>query len=89
MAKMTIMAMKLTDDIDSIKIAYEKNGQLFVRNGSDGFANGTKAQTDLSGLGKWGFRKVEPNPQFRDAEEIIDAIDKFHLDNNGVIKYYG
>lgn len=89
MAKMIIKAIKLTEDIESIKIAYEKNGKLFVRNGGDGFAKGQAAQADLSSLGKWGFRKVEPNPQFRDAEEIIDNIDKFSLDNSGVVKYHG
>jgi hypothetical protein len=89
MAKMIIKAMKLTEDIDSIKIAYEKNGKLWVRSGKDGFSNGTPVQSDFSSLGKWGFRKVDPNPQFRDAEEIIDNLDKFQLDNNGVIRYYG
>lgn len=90
MSKMKIVAMKLTDDIDSIKVAYYKNGTLYVRDGDDGFENGTKAITDLSGLGKWGFRKVdEPQPEFRDAEELIDHLDKFTMDNNGIIKYYG
>ena len=80
--------MKLTEDVDSIKVAYLKNGNLYVRSGKDGFAKGVKAQTDLSGLGKWGFRKVEPSPDFRDAEELINHLDRFGLDSSGVIKYY-
>jgi len=88
--KMTIVGIKLTEDIDSIKVAYLKNDLLYVRNGKDGFAKGTKAQADLSSLGKWGFRKVEdPQPQFRDAEELIDSLDKFQMDNSGKVKYYG
>ncbi len=86
---MKIVAMKLTSDPDSIKVAYEKNGVLYVRSGKDGFHTGTKAQSDFRSLGKWGFRKVDPNPEFRDAEELIDNLDKFSLDNKGVIRYYG
>jgi hypothetical protein len=89
MAKMVVKAMKLTEDIESIKIAYEKDGKLWVRNGNDGFKNGVRAQADLPSLGKWGFRKVDPNPTFRDADEIIDNLDKFQLDNTGVVKYHG
>jgi hypothetical protein len=89
MAKMIVKAIKLTEDIESIKIAYEKHGKLYIRNGNDGFTTGNATQGDLSSLGKWGFRKVDPNPQFRDAEEIIDNLDKFSLDNTGVVKYHG
>ena len=87
MAKMTVKAIKLTQDIESIKIAYEKNGKLYIRNGNDGFSTGHVAQGDLSSLGKWGFRKVDPYPQFRDSEEIIDNLAKFHLDSSGIVKY--
>lgn len=90
MAKMTVKAIRLTEDIESIKVAYEKNGNLYVRNGNDGFKHGKKAQTNFASLGKWGFRKVEePCPQFRDADELIDALDKFQMDSKGTVKYYG
>lgn len=89
MAKKIVKAIKLTDDVESIKVAYEKDGNLFIRDGKDGFSKGHKAQADLSSLGKWGFRKVEGTAQFRDAEELIDMLDKFHLDSSGVVKYQG
>lgn len=90
MSKMTVQAIKLTDDIESIKVVYEKNGKLYVRNGSDGFAKGIISRTGLSALGKWGFYKVEePYPQFRDAEELINGLDKFQMDSQGKVKYYG
>lgn len=89
MSRMIVVAIKLTGDIDSMKIVYERNGRLFVRSGSDGFSVGKPLQSPLRGLGKWGFKLVEPNPEFRDAEEIIDNLDRFSMKNDGTIQYYG
>jgi hypothetical protein len=88
MAKMIVVAIKLTKDIDSIKIAYEKNGRLFIRSGADGFVVGQPCQSPLRGLGKWGFKTVEPNPEFRDSEEIIDNLDRFSMKSDGTVQYH-
>ena len=89
MAIMVVKAMKISDNPSGIRIAYEKKGELYIRSGEDGFRKGIKAQSDLGGLTKWGFRQVQGEARFRDAQDIIDHIDKFQLDNQGVIKYYG
>lgn len=88
MAKMVVVAIKLTKDIDSIKVAYEKNGRLFIRSGADGFVVGQRCQSPLRGLDKWGFKTVEPNPEFRDAEEIIDNLDRFSMKADGTVQYH-
>ncbi len=89
MSKMLVKAIKLTDDVESIKIAYEKNGKLYIRSGTDGFEKGQPAQGDLSSLGKWGFRKVESGPELRDSDEIIDSLDKFSMNSSGIVKFHG
>lgn len=88
MVKMKVVAIKMTKDIESIKIAYEKNGRLFIRSGADGFMLGKPCQSPLRGLGKWGFKTVEPNPEFRDSEEIIDNLDRFSMKSDGSIQYH-
>jgi hypothetical protein len=85
---MLILAMKLTTDIHSIKIVYEKKENLYMRSGDDGFKNGKVVQTNLKAIiDKWGFRKIDNPPEFKDADELLDNLDKFSVSNNGMITY--
>lgn len=79
--------MKMTSDIESIKVAYEKNGKMYVRNGGDGFATGQPLNAPIKSLGKVGFSYVEPNPVFKNADELIDNLGRFHVKDNGGISY--
>lgn len=90
MAKMKILAVKLTRDPSSTKVVYEKNGKQFIRSGEDGFVKGTATQAPLKALShKWGFRLVENPPEFRDADEIIDNLGKFEVKQDGTVSYAG
>lgn len=88
MNKMKVVAIKLDSEPISIKVLYEKAGRLYIRTGKDGFASGKPAPAPITALvNKWGFRKIENPPEFRDAEEIIDSITRFALHNNGKVHY--
>jgi len=85
-----IKAMKLTEDPHSTKLLYEKDGVLFIRNGSDGFTKGVKSQSSLVSLkNKWGFRDVENSPTFGSGVEIQRALHLFDLKSDGNIVYSG
>lgn len=85
---MLVVAIKLTDSPDTTKIVYEKDGAMFIRSGSDGFQNGTKAQTNLKAIvTKWGFTRVDNPPQLKDADDIVDNLDKFQLKSDGSIVF--
>lgn len=84
---MKVLAIKLTTDIDSIKVVYEKNGRTYVRSGVDGFTVGQPLGAPVRSLGKRGFSVVEPNPVFKNAEELIDNLDRFHMKSNGTVTY--
>jgi hypothetical protein len=88
MAKMQVVAVKLSKEPISIKVAYQKEGKLYIRTGEDGFTHGKPANAPLNSLlNKWGFRRVGNPPEFRDAEELIDGITGFGLQQDGTIKY--
>jgi len=86
---MEVKAIHLSDDPYSVRVAYEKNGKLYIRDGKDGFKVGTPVQADIASLGKWGFYEVKPNPRFHDRTEIINNLDKFQMDGKGLVTYYG
>lgn len=86
---MLVLAMKLTDDPDSTKIIYEKDAKLYIRSGEDGFKIGKAVQTSLKSiLNKWGFRKIDNPPEFKDAGELVDNLSNFSLGSNGMILYH-
>ena len=85
---MRITAIKLTEDIDTVRVLYEKGDKKYIRSGADHFETGTPMQgADVSPLTKWGFRTVENPPEFRDASEIKNSVSKFHIQNTGTVKY--
>lgn len=87
---MFIKGIRLTKDVASTKIAYEKNGSNYVRTGKDGFKKGTKIKGDVSSvLATWGFRPVTTAPYFYDGEELAENINKFQMSNEGEITYNG
>lgn len=86
---MYIRAIKITKDVASIKVAYDKDGKYFVRTGEDGFKKGVQIHGTPNDLvTTWGFRKVEDAPFFYDGEEIAENIHKFQMDNKGKIHYH-
>jgi hypothetical protein len=87
--RMRIVAAKLTEDRDSIRLAYEKNGKLFVRSGADDFKVGTPLTISVDNLYKWGYRKIINPPQFIDAGDVLNNIDKFELKTDGSVVYSG
>lgn len=90
MAKMRVVAVKMSSEPISIKIVYEKNGSMYMRTGADGFSVGKPLKHPLVALiNKWGFRKVSNPPEFRDAEEIVDNITGFELRQDGKIVFSG
>lgn len=86
---MRVEAVKITDDQSSFKIAYEKNGKYFVRSGEDNFSVGNKVHSNIESLWKWGFRKVENPPNFRDSDEMLQNYNKFQLKSDGSVTYTG
>lgn len=88
MDDMIVKAIKLTKDPISTKIVYEKNGTLYIRDGSTGFAKGRKVSAPLrSLLSKWGFREVENGPIFRNGEEISQSLHRFEMGENGRVSF--
>ena len=87
---MYIKAIKITKDVKSIKIAYERDGKLYVRSGKDNFKKGVAVQGKAESLmATWGFRKVTDSPYFYDGQEILENISKFEMNNKGEISYNG
>lgn len=89
MSKMKVVAVKITEDVASFKLAYEKNGKIFVRSGEDQFTIGTRVHGSYSSLWKWGFRKVDNPPILRDSEELNQNYMKFQMKSDGSISYTG
>jgi hypothetical protein len=90
MAKMKIVAIRMSKEPISVKVLYEKNGLLYVRTGDDGFTKGQPTRAPMSSLiNKWGFRKVENPPEFRDSDELIDNITAFEMLPSGKVRYSG
>lgn len=88
MAIMRVVGVKLTDDPTSTKIAYTKCGNLFVRSGSDGFRTGSPMQGASDHLfSRFGYKKVDKGPEFRDAKEMSENAHRFYLGKNGVAMY--
>ncbi|MNJ80570.1 hypothetical protein D3C77_789960 [compost metagenome] len=59
-----------------------------MRTGEDGFERGKPLKAPLKAvLNKWGFRVVENPPEFRDAEELIDNLTGFSLNNDGKVTF--
>lgn len=87
MSKMKVKVAKLTTDIYSTKIVYEKNGKLYVRSGKDGFKIGQPVQSSIQSLKLWGFKEVHNAPIFRDGEEMFQNINKFELKQDGSAVY--
>jgi len=88
--KMYVRALKLTDDPHSCKIVYDKGGSLYMRTGEDGFKVGKRLQAPLSTItNKWGFYPVSNTPWFRDAEELVDNLNKFDVGQDGKLYYNG
>jgi hypothetical protein len=90
MGRIKVLAIKITSDIHSIKVAYEGgDGKLYVRSGMNGFKVGQPVQGSIESLGKWGFRKVINPPYFSDGSELHENIGKFQLKVNGEVTYTG
>lgn len=82
--------MKLSKNPRLTKVAYEKNGNIYVRSGEDGFKYGRKLTVPVSTLWlMWGYRPTEDVPYFLDGEEIEQNLNKFQLTSKGKIKYFG
>lgn len=86
---MKVIAAKLTEDMYSSKIAYEKNNSVYIRTGRDGFKIGIPYEGAITSLfTKWGFRKVDNPPDLKSSQDIVDSMDKFQIRTDGVIQYY-
>jgi len=89
MSRMYVKAIKLTDDPHSTKVAYEKNGKLYVRSGNNKFSKGIPSPVPLSTLYTiWGFRKVTDAPYFYDGQELWENIQRFQMTRDGTVKYF-
>lgn len=84
---MKVVAVKITQDKSSFKVAYEKNHKVYVRDGGHYFKIGKQAHDGYNSLWKWGFRKVENPPTFRDAQDIQDNYEAFQMKADGSITY--
>jgi len=90
MGKMKVLAIKMSGDPHSMRVVYEKDGKTFMRTGEDGFESGRPLKAPLPALlNKWGFRKVDNPPEFRDSEELVDGLTGFELKNSGTVVYNG
>lgn len=84
---MKVVAVKITDDIGSFKLAYEKNGKTFVRSGEDHFIMGKQVHGSYKSLWKWGFRKVENPPFLRDSDDMEQNYMRFQMKADGSVAY--
>lgn len=92
---MIVKAVKLTKDLMSTKVVYEKDGILYMRSGQDLFQVGKKLIVPLKSLlNKHGFKSVgdsyndlDDQPVFKDAGDIVDNITNFQTYPDGKVKY--
>lgn len=84
---MKVLAIKLTEDVESTKVAYVKNGKYFIRNGQDGFKKGVLSPVSIESLKRYGFRLVDTPPEFETGEDINSNIHRFSLNTSGSIEY--
>lgn len=88
MANMEVIGVKLTDDPTSNKIAYRKRGKVYVRSGADGYKVGSPLQGASDHLfSKFGYRRVDNAPQFRDGAEMAENAHRFELGRGGKATY--
>lgn len=89
MSKMIVHGVKLTNDISSRKVLYEKNGKFFIRNGTDRFKRGKPTTRSYSSyFTQSGYRKMkEPLPAFRDSEEMLEGVTKFIMSEGGRVEH--
>lgn len=85
-----VLAVKLTEDVESTKILYEKNGKKYVRCGGDGFSKGLPTNQENL-LYQFGYKKVDGDvvPEFRDGKHISENIQNFHLTRNNTVNFTG
>lgn len=86
---MTIHGVKMTKDIESMKVLYEKGEKFYIRSGRDDFEVGKPLKDSYNSLfTQWGFRKMEePVPIFRDREELVDGVKRFEMKPDGRVSY--
>ena len=89
MSDMAVKSIKLTKDVYSTKVLYEKRGRLFIRSGRDKFTTGELYLGSKESLGSaWGYRKVLDAPTFRDSKEMLEGVSKFQMKQDGTVEYY-
>ena len=85
---MTVIGIKLMDDEASTRVAYKKDGKVFVRKGTDNFSVGAPLQGASEHLfSRFGYRRVENGPVFRDGTEIKENIHRFGMGRGGTAVY--
>jgi len=87
---MRILAIKMSIDPKSCKVAYSKDGILYIRNGSDDFAVGVKCEFRTKSLvDKWGFSEIKNPPDMKNGKQILRNLNKFQLDSTGKVSFIG
>ena len=85
---MEVIGIKFMDDDASTRIAYRKNGSVYVRKGTDGFSVGSPLHGASEHLfTRFGYRRVENGPVFRDSSEIKENVHRFGIGRGGTAVY--
>lgn len=86
---MIVHGVKMTEDIESRKVLYERDGKFFIRSGNDDFHRGKPlGRSYRSYFTQSGYRKMkEPLPMFRDKEELAEGVRNLSVVDGGKVEY--